>query len=358
MSKKIPSRRIREDYGWGLLDRLRLLFQKDKEMRRALRDIVGFFPHCIDYYRLAFAHSSSEYKNKSGKSLNNERLEFLGDAVLETVVSDIVFHHFDRQREGFLTSTRSKLVQRSTLNRLADEMGITRLVRFNHAQSTPHSNIGGNAFEALVGAIYLDRGYNHCFAFVTRCILGKYLNIERVAKKEENFKSRILEWCQKNKAEIEFRPKQTKTDRSNALAFQTQLFVEGIMIGSGSGFSKKESHQNASREALRRLQRNGKLRAAVLTEKEKRLRRAQAEGEDVQAENAATQTEPTAAQPPSTPSKDKNTTAQAGNKSSQAQRMPSQAQRTPSQVRNAPSQPETTAKPKRSTPPQEAKPHS
>ena len=121
-----------------IFDRLLLPFQHDRKLRRQIYDILGFYPHNIEYYRTAFAHSSSDARNRKGKPLNNERLEFLGDAVLEAVVSDIVFRHFNRRREGFLTGTRSKIVQRSTLNQLADKMGISRLVK--RSASLPESS--------------------------------------------------------------------------------------------------------------------------------------------------------------------------------------------------------------------------
>lgn len=277
MSKKIQAPSIREDYGWGILDRLRLVFKKDKALRRDLHKILGFWPHDIEYYHTAFAHSSVAYKSRKGRSLNNERLEFLGDAVLETVVSDIVFRHFDRSREGFLTRTRSKVVQRSTLNRLADNMGITQHLRINARPDSHHSNIGGNAFEALVGAIYLDRGYNHCFTFITRCVLKKHLDLDRLAQQEENFKSKILEWSQKNKVQFEFRPRRTENEGTNNAVFRTEVVVEGISVAQGSGYSKKESHQNAAREAMKRIQRNTKLRNGIFEERAKRLAAPKAE---------------------------------------------------------------------------------
>lgn len=146
----------------SIIDRIKLPFRKEKELFSSLREILGFYPRRIELYKLALMHKSIARRNAKGKPVNNERLEFLGDAVLDAVVGDIVYRHFEGKREGFLTNTRSKLVQRDTLNKLAQEMGINQLI-LSSGHSNSHNNyMGGNAFEALVGAIYLDRGYDMC----------------------------------------------------------------------------------------------------------------------------------------------------------------------------------------------------
>ena len=165
----------------NLIDRMKLPFRKDKELYLSLRQIIGFYPHDIGYYKLALMHKSMFKRNAKGKPVNNERLEFLGDAILDATVGDIVYRHFPGKREGFLTNTRSKLVQRETLNRLAQEMGINQLILSNGRSSSHNSYMGGNAFEALVGAIYLDRGYNACMEFMRKRILTQMINIDKVA---------------------------------------------------------------------------------------------------------------------------------------------------------------------------------
>ena len=152
----------------NLIDRIKLPFRKDKELFLSLHRITGIWPHHIEYYKIALLHSSIARRNEKGKPMNNERLEFLGDAVLDAVVGDIVFRHFPGKREGFLTTTRSKLVQRETLNHLAKEMGINKLILSSGHQSGHNSNMAGNAFEALVGAIYLDKGYDACMRSMKR----------------------------------------------------------------------------------------------------------------------------------------------------------------------------------------------
>ena len=176
-----------------LFDRLRLPFRKEKELFSSLYSILGFYPQNIEYYKMALMHKSVAKRNAKGKPVNNERLEFLGDAILDAVVGDIVYRHFEGKREGFLTNTRSKLVQRDTLNKLAQEMGINQLILSAGHNNTHNSYVGGNAFEALVGAIYLDRGYNYCMKFMQKQILQKLINIDKVAYKEVNFKSKLIE---------------------------------------------------------------------------------------------------------------------------------------------------------------------
>ena len=174
----------------NIIDRIKLPFRKEKELYVALYNIIGFYPRDISLYKLALMHKSMYKRNAKGKPVNNERLEFLGDAVLDAAVGDIVYRHFPGKREGFLTNTRSKLVQRETLGRLAQEMGITQLILSSGRSMSHNSYMGGNAFEALVGALYLDRGYDACMQFLQKRILNQMINIDKVAYKEVNFKSK------------------------------------------------------------------------------------------------------------------------------------------------------------------------
>ena len=243
----------------NVFDRIKLLFRKEKELYLALYRILGYMPRNIEHYKTALSHSSGGYQTRSGKTLNNERMEFLGDAVLEMIVSEIIYKHYPTRREGFLTSTRSKVVKRTTLNRLADEMGVAELIRAQNWPQSHPGNIGGNAFEAFVGAIYLDQGYRKARKFVENKILGTFLNLDDTAHHEENFKSHILEWTQKHHLDIDF---QTTGTQNN---FQTTLLIEGIKVGHGRGQSKKESHQAAARQALARLKRDRTLKQQIYT---------------------------------------------------------------------------------------------
>ena len=258
----------------NLFDRAKLFFSKDREFRSALYDIMGFCPHNIDLYRTAFAHKSQEYRSKKlgNKPLNNERLEFLGDAVLETVVSHIVYRHFPNKREGFLTNTRSKIVSRESLGKLAKELHIDRLIQSQTHSRTHNSYLGGNSFEALMGAIYLDRGFRYAFRFVEQRIIGAVLDLESVASKEVNFKSKLLEWSQKNRIRLEFKDSATDTDKANGPSFLTTIVIEGLYAGEGMGYSKKESHQTAAKDALTKLRREPQFLDSVFRAKEKRTR--------------------------------------------------------------------------------------
>ena len=218
-------------------------------------------------------HKSLGRRNEKGRPINNERLEFLGDAILDAVVGDIVYRHFGGKREGFLTNTRSKLVSRNTLGKLAQEMGIDHLIKSSDHSTSHNSYKNGNAFEALVGAIYLDRGYNACMRFMEKRILAQVINIDKVAYKEVNFKSKLLEWSQKNRVRLEFRELNQKKDESTGSpVFTTQIFIEGVEGCTGTGYSKKESHQNASKDTLQRLRREPQFIDAIFGAKADRTK--------------------------------------------------------------------------------------
>lgn len=256
----------------NIFDRARLFFCKDKEFRSALYQIMGFCPHNIDLYRTAFAHKSHEYRSKKtgNKPLNNERLEFLGDAVLETVVSHIVYRQYPNKREGFLTNTRSKIVSRESLGKLAKELGIDRLIQSQTHGRTHNSYLEGNSFEALMGAIYLDRGFRYAFQFIEKRIIGAVLDLDTVANKEVNFKSKLLEWKQKNRIHLDFVDSSGNNSNNTSPSFHTTVVIEGIPAGEGKGFSKKESHQAAAKDALTQMRRDADFLDAMFRAKEKR----------------------------------------------------------------------------------------
>jgi ribonuclease-3 len=206
-------------------------------------------------------HKSMQQRTADGKRVNNERLEFLGDAILGAVVGDIVYHHFSGKREGFLTNTRSKLVQRDTLNRVAVEMGLDKLIQSSISSASHNSYMGGNAFEALIGAIYLDRGYACCMKFINERILHRLLDLDKVANKEMNYKSKLIEWCQKKKVRFEFKIVGQHRERSESYSpvFDSQVLLNGIVCGEGSGYSKKESHQAAAKIAYKRIRSDKQL---------------------------------------------------------------------------------------------------
>ena len=255
-----------------LLDYIKLPFRKDKELYFSIQRIVGFYPHRIDYFKQALMHKSIGKRNAKGRPVNNERLEFLGDAILDAVVGDIVYRHFEGKREGFLTNTRSKIVQRETLNRLAREMGVNELIISSGHSSSHNSYVGGNAFEALIGAIYLDRGYDACMRFMEKRVLNELINIDKVAYKEVNFKSKLLEWSQKNRVKLVFKLLEQKSDEKGSPVFTYQVVIEGVEGESGTGYSKKESQQQASKLTLQRLRKNPQYIDAVFAAKASRTK--------------------------------------------------------------------------------------
>lgn len=254
----------------NFIDRIKLPFRKEKELYLSLYTILGFYPRNIELYQMALSHKSIHFKNKKGKPVNNERLEFLGDAILDAIVGDIVYKHFPGKREGFLTNTRSKLVQRETLNKIAQEIGLSRLIYSSGRNFSHNSYMAGNAFEALIGALYLDRGYNLCMRFMQEKILKKMVNIDTVAYKEVNFKSRLIEWAQKNKMNIAFNLLEQKKDDEGNPVFKYCVVIEGIKCNSASGFSKKESQQLASEETLEYIKKNTRFCDALFEAKKKR----------------------------------------------------------------------------------------
>lgn len=253
----------------NITDRIRLFFRKEKEPYFRFYRILGFYPRNIEIYKQALLHKSSSVKTQ-GRLINNERLEFLGDAILDAIVADIVYKKFEGKREGFLTNTRSKIVQRETLNNIAINIGLDKLIKYSSKQSSHNSYMSGNAFEALIGAIYLDRGYRACKKFMEERIIGQYINLDKISRKEVNFKSKLIEWSQKNKFEIEFRLiGQTLDDNQNPV-FETQIIVENIPGGTGKGYSKKESQQEAAHITMSMIKKDSVFIDAIFAAKNER----------------------------------------------------------------------------------------
>ena len=255
-----------------IIDRIKLPFRKEKELFSALYQILGFYPHNIELYKQALLHKSVGKRNEKGRPQNNERLEFLGDAILDAVVGHIVFRHFEGKREGFLTNTRSKLVSRATLGKISQEMGIHKLITSAGHSTSHNSYMNGNAFEALVGAIYLDRGYDACMRFMEKRILSQLINLDKVAYKEVNFKSKLLEWSQKNRVRMEFRMLKQKSDENGSPVFSFQVMLEGVAGEKGTGYSKKEAQQLAAKDTLQRLKREPQFVDAVFQAKTNRTK--------------------------------------------------------------------------------------
>ena len=247
-----------------LYGQIRLLFVKDKESYLLFYRLLGFYPRRMSYYKVALRHKS--FHNRKGITLNNERLEFLGDAVLDAIVADIVFKYFKRHHEGKLTNIRSKIVQRDMLGKLAEKIGIPQLLQKSQPIYTHNKFIYGNAFEALIGAIYLDQGYDKCMTFFKERILDKYIDLEKISHQELNFKSHLLEWGQKYRIPIEFRlVSKTQNAATSDMTFESEALAGGVSCGKGTGYTKKESEQKASKEALTRIRTDKEFKRMLLS---------------------------------------------------------------------------------------------
>lgn len=212
--------------------------------------ILGFIPGKIGLYELAFIHKSASLSDSKGNPLNYERLEYLGDAVLGIVIAEFLYRQFPDRNEGFLTKMRSKIVNGDNLSALTQQMGLTQLLdnRIQNEQANRH--ILGDAFEALIGAIYLDKGYRRTRRFVLRRVIRKHVDLVELERNETNFKSQLIEWAQKNKKEITFYTDIEPYDPTHFISF---VSIGDTLFGSGTGVSKKEAEQNAALETLKEL---------------------------------------------------------------------------------------------------------
>jgi ribonuclease-3 len=248
------------------LESIKFLFHPKKNSYFALKKILGFFPNNILLYEEALLHKSSCGEILVQKHYkNNERLEFLGDAILNAVIADIVFKKFKDKDEGFLTNTRSKIVKRETVDKISCELGLSKLIVSSTRLLSQKNHVSGNALEAFIGAIYLDQGYRKTYRFIKDKIIKEYINIDVIAQKEVNFKSKLLEWCQRRRVELEFKLLENFTDNNHNPIFQSQALLNGILAGIGTGYSKKESHQHAAHMALDRIRIDKEFVNKVLT---------------------------------------------------------------------------------------------
>lgn len=274
-----------------LYKKIRLLKVKTKEPYSSLYKILGFYPDNVQVYEQAFLHKSSSVEDGDGKWLNNERLEFLGDAILDAIIADIVYKHFQNKREGFLTNTRSKIVQRETLNRVAVELGLDKMIVYSAKLSSHNNHLYGNALEALIGAIYLDQGFETCYNFIQNILINKYINLDTIARKEVNFKSSLIEWSQKNKLEITFDLIESFIDNEGNPVFQTGVTLSDTQIGVGIGYSKKESQQSAAKMAIKKLRTDKTFQQLISELKKKKTgeNTSEQEFEDLPDENTTDQ---------------------------------------------------------------------
>ena len=247
-----------------LVKRIKALPHRGKEPYLSFYNILGFYPDRIALYQEAMTHRSSSLRSEKGRWVNNERLEFLGDAILDAIVADILYKDFEHKKEGFLTSTRSRIVQRETLNKLSIDLGLDKLIVSSTRNLAHNTNIYGDALEALIGAIYLDQGYRVAKQFVFETMIKQHLNIDKVLKSEVDFKSRLIEWGQKNRVDVHFEVTESTYDAQNNPVFFSRVKVGGKEIGSGKGYSKKESHQMAAKVAIKKLRESNELQESFV----------------------------------------------------------------------------------------------
>lgn len=223
---------------------IRVYFSPDKKLHESLNNVLGFYPTNIALYKLAFRHSSAAQLIKKGVRDSNERLEFLGDSVIGTVVADYLFKKFPFKDEGFLTKMRSKMVSRQQHNQLAIKLGLNNFLEVNNDRhgNNKSSSINGDAYEALIGAIYLDKGYRFAQQFILTRIVNVHIDMDEVETKEVDFKSKLIEWAQKEKKEFRF---ETIIDgaTSDDKLFSIQIVVDNEVVGKAQHFSKKRAEQ-------------------------------------------------------------------------------------------------------------------
>jgi ribonuclease III len=221
----------------------------DKDFYDHLKSIFGISPNNLELYKLAVVHKSASIVLSRGKRVNNERLEYLGDAVLDAIVADYLFSQFPNQKEGFLTKMRSKIVSRTSLNQLAIDIGLDKMI-VSQSTNNLQKNIYGNALEAIVGAMFIDRGFQFTSNCVVNSILEKYIDLDTLQTIENDYKSRIFEWAQKNKYTLLFQSTEGNPSNGYNPHFIATISLNDQILGEGHGSSKKEAEQNAAMEAL------------------------------------------------------------------------------------------------------------
>lgn len=221
-------------------------FDNDREYYNLFYNLFGFTPYNIELYKLALVHKSASVVLEDGTHVNNERLEYLGDAVIEAVTSDYLYIEFPAESEGFLTQIRSRIVSRSSLNSIAQAMGLHSWIVAGANGAVMQKDVDGDTFEALMGAVYLDQGYDFVNRLLINEIYAEYLDLDRLLMSETDFKSRLIEWAQKEHHKIEFVTELDSTSKANRPIFHSTVVIGGVKVGHGVGESKKIAEQRAA----------------------------------------------------------------------------------------------------------------
>lgn len=231
---------------------VKVYLSQEKDLYDAIYSIFGFYPGNIFLYKLAFRHKSAAREHFNGTKLSNERLEFLGDAVLSLGVADYLFKKFPFKDEGFLTEMRSKMVSRAQLNTLAAELGLDHLIETGLTGSIQSRSMMGDALEAFLGAIYIDKGYKFTLKIIVSYIIKYHMDINELETLDLNFKSKLLEWTQKTKKVLEFRVTK-ETSLNHRKRYLVEALVDQVVAGKGAGTSIKAAEQNAAEEACNKI---------------------------------------------------------------------------------------------------------
>jgi len=232
----------------------KLYLSPNRKYVKSLKNLLGFVPGNLSLYRLAFRHKSVATNVKKGVKNSNERLEFLGDAVLGSVVAEVLFKLYPYEDEGFLTELRSKIVNRVNLNQLARKLGFEELIQYDNrmVNSTRQGSLLGDAFEALIGAVYLDKGYDFTRSFLVNHIIKSHVDIHRLEQTETNFKSKLIEWCQRHGKDITFELIENQGGESTKL-FTVRAIIDNEIMGMGKEFNKKNAEKLAAERACEAL---------------------------------------------------------------------------------------------------------
>lgn len=241
-----------------LLSPLTVLFSSDKKLALSIRNIFGYYPGNIYLYKLAFRHKSASKDFVNGLKISNERLEYLGDAVLSSIVADLLFKKFPYKEEGFLTEMRSKIVSRTQLNKLSKKLGFDKLVQSESFCNSHSKSLFGDAFEAFVGALYLDKGYNYAKKIILKRVIEVHFDIEKLETQEINFKSLLIEWSQKEKVPVEYKVVD-EIGNGYGKQYVVELTLEEKIYGDGRDYSIKGAEQQASGKAIEKLESENRL---------------------------------------------------------------------------------------------------
>lgn len=228
-----------------------------KEFVARIKNITGYRPGNVRIYEKAFIHRSASYTVENGNRINNERLEFLGDTVLDTIISEYFFSRFPEADEGELTKIRARLVNREVLNELAVKMGIDSLLISHLSKKNPGKNIFGDALEALVGSVFLDKGYRKTASFIIKNMFEKHVDIQDLLNTERDFKSQVYQWAQKLNRQVDIEHLEEFDKDTKQYLFKSVIRIDHEVFGTGEGPSKKESEQEASYGAYKKIQRSG-----------------------------------------------------------------------------------------------------